>query len=65
MNDPRKQSNPTTRVAILVIVIVLAVVATLVFNALKGKREYEEMQPAASEPVAASAAASAATGASQ
>ena len=67
MNDPRKpnKSNPTTRVAALIIVIVLIVIATFLFNAIKGKREYDEQNAAASSPSPAVASAVTAPGASQ
>ncbi|MGN6229998.1 MAG: hypothetical protein ACTHNZ_02400 [Trinickia sp.] len=71
MNDPRhsKSLNPTTRVAILIVVVVLIVIATFVFNAIKGKREYDEQnaaaQPAASAVAASGVAAASASGASQ
>jgi hypothetical protein len=63
MNDPRRsnKSNPTTRVAVLIIVIVLIGIATFLFNAIKGKREYDEQNAAA----ASSSAAASASGASQ
>jgi len=49
MNDPRqpKPTNPTTRVAVLIVVIVLIVIGTFFFNAIKGKREYDEQNAAA------------------
>ena len=57
MTDPRhsNKSNPTTRVAVLIVVVVLIGIATFLFNAIKGKREYDEQNAAASAPVAASA----------
>jgi cell division protein FtsB len=60
MNAPRqpKKSNPTTRVAVLIVVIVLIVIGTLAYNAIKGKLDYEEQNAAAaSSAVAASAPA--------
>jgi uncharacterized protein (UPF0333 family) len=73
MNDPRqpKSTNPTTRVAVLIVVIVLIAIGTFFFNAMKGKREYDEQNaPAvsASSPavqVASGATAASASGASQ
>ena len=49
MNDPRQpnKSNPTTRVAVLIVVVVLIVIATFLFNAIKGKRDYDEQNAAA------------------
>ncbi|MBU6488318.1 MAG: hypothetical protein KGQ57_10875 [Burkholderiales bacterium] len=50
MNNPRQpnKSNPTTRVAVLIVVLVLIVIGTLFFNAIKGKREYDEQNASAS-----------------
>lgn len=55
MNHPRQpnKSNPTTRVAVLIVVLVLIVIGTFLFNAIKGKREYDEQNagaPAATMP---------------
>lgn len=58
MNDPRKK-NPTLGVAIFIVVAVLLVIGTLLFNAIRGKREYDETNEAPS--TAAASAASAAT----
>ena len=65
MNDPRqsKPTNPTTRVAVLIVVIVLIVIGTFVFNAIKGKREYDEQNAAAVSSSASSPAAQIASGA--
>jgi heme/copper-type cytochrome/quinol oxidase subunit 2 len=70
MNDPRhsNKSNPTTRVAVFVVVVVLLVIATFVFNAIKGKREYAEQNAASTAPAAEAAStvtAASASGASQ
>lgn len=62
MNDPRKK-NPTFGVGVLIVVVVLFVIGTVLFNAIRGKREYDEAtQP---QPSAASTSASQAAGASQ
>ncbi len=63
MNDPRQpnKSNPTTRVAVLIVVVLLIVIGTLLFNAIKGKREYDEQNAGASMPAAAAVAASGAS----
>ena len=63
MNDPRHSntSNPTTRVAVIIVVVVLIGIATFLFNAIKGKREYDEQNA----PVPSSAVAAGASGASQ
>lgn len=63
MNDTRKK-NPTFGVGVMIVVVVLIVIGTVLFNALRSKREYDAAvgaQPASS--VAASAAQ--ASGASQ
>ena len=73
MNDPRqpKPTNPTTRVAVLIVVIVLIVIGTFFFNAIKGKREYDEQNAAAGSAampaaqVARGPTAATASGASQ
>jgi hypothetical protein len=69
MNASRKKPNPTARVAVLIVVIVAIVIATLFYNAIKGKREYEEQNaPASQSPNAASQGANTAAqaaGASQ
>lgn len=52
MNDQRKK-NPTLGVAVFIVVAVLLVIGTLLFNAIRGKREYDETNEA---PSAASAA---------
>lgn len=56
MNDQRKK-NPTLGVAVFIVVAVLLVIGTLLFNAIRGKREYDETNEA---PSAAASAASAA-----
>ena len=58
-----KRKNPTFAISILIVVVVLLVIGTLFFNAIRDKREYERENP----PEAASATVPAvpATGASQ
>lgn len=60
MNPPRKK-NPTVGVAVFIVAVVLFVIGTVLFNALKSKREYDETIGAG----AASATATASTAASQ
>jgi hypothetical protein len=63
MNDPRKK-NPTFGIGVFIVVVVLLVIGTLLFNAIRGKREYDEANP----PPAAqtqSGGAAASTNASQ
>lgn len=67
MNDPRRP-NPTTRVATIIVIAVLIALATLVYNALKGKREYDEQRATSAASAASIGAASSAApeaGASQ
>ena len=55
MNDPRRK-NPAFGVGVLIVVIVLLVIGTLLFNAIRGKREYEEAaQPQPSSDAASTA----------
>jgi hypothetical protein len=74
MNAPRNnKSNPAARVGALIVVIVALAIAVLLYNAIKGKREYDRENaadtPSASAPVAEAAsaalAASVTSGASQ
>ena len=64
MNEPRKK-NPTFGVAVLIVVVVLFVIGTVLFNALKSKREYEETVGAGGANASASTAASQASGSTQ
>ena len=64
MNQPRKKPDPTARVAVLIVVVVLIVIGTLLYNAIRGKLEYDRERRAsqdASAPAAASAAPAAVT----
>jgi len=66
MNNPRKK-NPTFRIAVFIVVVVLLVIATLLYNAIREKHEFEEQNtpaPAAASVTTATGAAGA-TGASQ
>ncbi|RKP52169.1 hypothetical protein [Trinickia fusca] len=64
MNDPRHSSNSASRVGALIVVAVLIVIATLVYNALKGKREYDrELAAEASSPAVAASGTGAASAA--
>lgn len=64
MNEPRKK-NPTLGVAVMMVVVVLIVIGTVLFNAMRSKREYDETVGAQATSTAASATASAASAASQ
>lgn len=61
MNEPRRK-NPTSGVAVFIVVVVLIVIGTVLFNAIRGKRQYDEQMHAAS---AAAASAPAASGAQE
>lgn len=64
MNEPRKK-NPTLGVAVMIVVVVLIVIGTVLFNALRSKRDYDETVGAQATSAAASATASAASAALQ
>jgi hypothetical protein len=64
MNDPRRK-NPAFGVGVFIVVVVLLVIGTLLFNAIRGKREYEEATQPQPASEAASAAVSSARGAAQ
>ncbi len=63
-SKPTSRRNPTFGISILIVVVVLLVIGTLFFNAIRDKREYENAnaQPASG---GAATAASAVLGASQ
>ncbi|CAB3779017.1 hypothetical protein LMG28688_00679 [Paraburkholderia caffeinitolerans] len=56
MNEPRKK-NPTFGVGVMIVVVVVIVIGTVLFNALRGKHEYEESVGAQTTSAPASAAA--------
>jgi len=57
MNEPRRK-NPTFGIAVFIVVVVLIVIGTVLFNAIRGKREYDEqMHAGAASATAASAPA--------
>jgi Tfp pilus assembly protein PilX len=58
MNAPRRKPHATTRVAALIIIVVVLVIATLLYNAIKGKRAYEEQNTSAFEMAAQTAVVS-------
>jgi len=66
MNDPRKK-NPTFGIAVFFVVAVLLVIATLLYNAISGKREFdrENAEVPAAVAAASATAAAGASGASQ
>ncbi|WP_244813843.1 hypothetical protein [Caballeronia sp. Lep1P3] len=61
---PQRKKNPTLAIGVFIVVVVLLVIFTLLFNAIREKREFEEQS---APPAAASDARPAlpATGASQ
>jgi uncharacterized protein (UPF0333 family) len=59
MNDPRKKKYPTPGIAVLIVVGVLLAIATIFYNAITERREYERENPTESVASAASAAAAA------
>ncbi|CAM2187182.1 Signal peptide transmembrane protein [Paraburkholderia sacchari] len=64
MNEPRKK-NPTFGVGVMIVVVVLIVIGTVLFNALRSKHEYEETAGAQAASAATSAAAPSAASAAQ
>ncbi len=60
MNEPRRK-NPTFGVAVFIVVVVLIVIGTLAYNAIKDKREFDQQNT----PAPQAASLPAATGASQ
>jgi hypothetical protein len=66
MTEPRKK-NPTFGIAVFIVIAVLLVIATLLYNAISGKREFdrENAEAPSVASTAAAAAATAASGASQ
>jgi hypothetical protein len=67
MNAPRKKPDSTTRVAALIVIVILLVIATFLYNAIKGKREYDAQNASATQSgsAASMSVAAPATGASQ
>jgi hypothetical protein len=58
MNEPRKK-NPTFGIAVLIVVVVSLVIATVLYNAISGKREFDRETAADGASAAASAPAQA------
>ncbi|WOD20375.1 hypothetical protein [Paraburkholderia kirstenboschensis] len=64
MNKPPRKKNPTLGIAVFIVVAVLLVIATLFYNAIKEKREFDSNNAPAvsiSSGAAAATATSAAT----
>ena len=64
MNEPRKK-NPTFGIAVFIVIAVLVVIATLLYNAISGKREFDRENAVAPSVASGAAAAAGASGASQ
>jgi cell division protein FtsX len=67
MNKPPRKKNPTFGIAVFIVVAVLLVIATLFYNAITEKREFDRENapaPAISSDAAAAAAATVAKPAS-
>jgi len=58
MDEPRKK-HPTVGVAALIVVVVLMVIGTVLFNALKSKRAYDETVGAGASTAASQGSGSA------
>ncbi|OAJ54354.1 hypothetical protein A6V36_06455 [Paraburkholderia ginsengiterrae] len=68
MNKPPRKKNPTFGIAVFIVVAVLLVIATLFYNAIKEKREFDSQNPdtqSISSDAASTAAAKPASGAAQ
>jgi hypothetical protein len=62
--DGSPKKNPTTKIGVFIVIVVLLVIGTLLFNAIRDKRQFDQQN---AQPDAASAAQHAlpAVGASQ
>ena len=60
MNKPPRKKNPTFGIAVFIVVAILVVIATLFYNAIREKHEFES-QNAAAPSISSDAAAAAAT----
>ncbi|MBB5399252.1 hypothetical protein OKW50_001686 [Paraburkholderia youngii] len=56
MTRPPRKKNPTFGIAVFIVVAILLVIATLIYNAIREKHEFES-QPTQVAPVASEAAA--------
>jgi hypothetical protein len=59
MNKPPRKKNPTLGVAIFIVVAILLVIATILYNAIKEKHDFDSQN--ASAPALSSDAAAAAS----
>jgi hypothetical protein len=62
-NKPPRRKNPTFAISILIVVVVLLVIGTLFFNAIREKRDYDSQNT--QTPTSAAKLASPSGGASQ
>ncbi|MBC8745695.1 MULTISPECIES: hypothetical protein [Paraburkholderia] len=58
MNKPPRRKNPTFGIAVFIVVAILLVIATLIYNAIREKHEFDSESPQV--PSLASQAAAAA-----
>jgi hypothetical protein len=69
MNKPPRKKNPTFGIAVFIVVAILVVIATLFYNAIREKHEFESQNAQApsisSEAAAAAAAVKPASGVAQ
>ena len=65
MNNPPRKKNPTFGIAVFIVVAVLLVIATLLYNAITEKRDFDRLSAPAPSIASGAAAAKAASGASQ
>jgi cell division protein FtsX len=59
MNKPPRKKNPTLGIAVFIVVAVLLVIATLFYNAIKEKREFDSNNAPAMSISSGAAAATA------
>jgi cell division protein FtsX len=59
MNKPPRKKNPTFGIAVFIVVAILVVIATIFYNAIREKHEFESQN--ATPPSISSEAAAAAT----
>jgi cell division protein FtsX len=69
MNKPPRRKNPTFGIAVFIVVAILVVIATIFYNAIREKHEFESQNAAtpsiSSEAAAAAAAIKPASGTAQ
>lgn len=58
MNKPPRKKNPTLGVAIFIVIAILLVIATILYNAIKEKHDFDS-QNAATPSISSDAAAAA------